>query len=136
MRYTCRHIAGRGARAHALARRWNPEGWRCLGALLALVCLRPKAGIFRFFAVGRLGWIRADGSWCATVVDERCQGGNDAGASTADEFPCPRDPDDQRQDQDVTDQVQWAGARMNEESDARTELHSEDHQQPGGQRKV
>lgn len=136
MRYTCRHIAGRRARAHPLARRWNPEGWRRLGALLALVSLRPKAGIFPCFAVGRLGWITADGAWCATVVDERCQGGNDARASTADEFSCPRDPDDQRQDQDVTDQVQWARARMNEESDARTELHSEDHQQPGGQRKV
>jgi hypothetical protein len=77
-------------------RRWNPEGWLRLGALLALVSLRPKAGIFPFFAVGRLGWIRAGGASCATVVDERCQGGNDSRASTADEFPCPRDPDDQR----------------------------------------
>ena len=59
--------------------------------------MRMAGGFFVPFGVGLLWWVRADRAGRATVVgDERCEGGDDARPSTVDEFPRPRDPDDQR----------------------------------------
>jgi hypothetical protein len=57
-----------------------------------------------FSFVDRLGWTRASGDLRARVLpDERREGGKDARVSTADQFPRPGDPDDQRYNQEVAD---------------------------------